>query len=306
MRLFITGIGGFVGVHLARQALASGDRVSGIYLGSPPDLEGVPTREVDLLDRPALDAAVEAAAPEAVIHLAGLSHVGESWKRMADYFRVNVLGTENLLAAVQEVAPRARVVLASSSEVYGRVPEVEQPIGEERTVDPRTPYALTKAAAERLARTWPVPAVIVRSFNLIGPGQSERFALPAFARQLAAIRRGEQKPVLSVGNLTALRDFVHVADGAAAYRRLAEDGEPGTSYNLATGNAVSIAHALDRLVAVSGVQARVQQDPERLRPVDLPLLSGDNRRLRSLGWEPQHTLDDAVRDLWQATWEATP
>jgi len=303
MRLFITGIGGFVGSHLARHALELGDEVSGIYLGTAPDLASDSLWEVDLLDPPALREAVEKAAPEAVVHLGGLSHVGESWSRMADYFRVNVLGTENLLHAVAEVAPEARVVVASSSEVYGRVPEDRQPIAEDRPVDPRTPYALTKAAAERLALAWPGRAVVARSFNLIGPGQSERFALPTFARQLAAIRRGEQEPVLAVGNLTALRDFVHVKDGAAAYRKLAANGVPGTSYNLATGQAVSIAHALDRLVAVSGVRARVEQDPERLRPVDLPLLSGDNERLRALGWQPEHTLEEAVRDLWQATLE---
>jgi GDP-4-dehydro-6-deoxy-D-mannose reductase len=306
MRLFITGIGGFVGSHLARHALERGDRVSGTYLDTPAKSvapEEVDQREVDLLDLPALTAAVAEAAPEAVIHLAGLSHVGDSWNRMADYFRVNVLGTENLLAVVREAAPEARVVVASSSEVYGRVPEDLQPIREDRPVDPRTPYALTKAAAERLALAGSKRAVIVRSFNLIGPGQSERFALPAFARQLAAIRRGEQNPVLSVGNLTALRDFVHVADGAAAYRLLAETGEPGAAYNLATGRAVSIAHALDRLLAVSGVEARVEQAPERLRPVDLPLLSGNNERLCALGWAPRHTLDEAVRDLWRVTLE---
>lgn len=303
MRLLVTGIGGFVGAHVARQALERGHRVSGTYLDAPVeglDPEAVSQWEVDLLDPPALRTAVEKAAPEAVVHLAGLSHVGESWDRMADYFRVNVLGTENLLAAVRAVAPEARVVVASSSEVYGRVPEDEQPIREDRPVDPRTPYALTKAAAERLALTASPTAMVMRSFNLVGPGQSKRFALPTFARQLAAIRRGRQKPVLSVGNLTALRDFVHVIDGASAYLTLAEAGEPGASYNLATGRAVSIAHALERLVAVSGVDARVEQDPERLRPVDLALLSGDNRRLRALGWEPRYSLDDAVRDLWRA------
>lgn len=300
MRLFITGICGFLGAHLARHARERGDRISGIFLDSASEgLDADELWEADLLDPGALVQAVGKAAPEAVIHLGGLSHVGESWDRMADYFRVNVLGTENLLAAVREAAPEARVVVASSSEVYGRVPEDEQPISEDRPLDPRTPYALTKAAAERLALAWPGQAIVVRSFNLIGSGQSERFALPTFARQLAAIRRGDQEPVLSVGNLTALRDFVHVADGAAAYRLLAESGVPGTSYNLSTGRAVSIAHALDRLVAVSGVRARVEQDPDRLRPVDLALLSGDNGRLRALGWEPRRTVDDAVRDLWQ-------
>jgi GDP-4-dehydro-6-deoxy-D-mannose reductase len=105
--------------------------------------------------------------------------------------------------------------------------------------------------------------------------------------------------VLSVGNLSARRDFVHVDDGAAAFRILAERGHPGHVYNIASGRAVSIAEALERLMAVSGVRAEVRQDPERMRPVDLPLLLGDAHRLRRLGWEPRRTLDDALADLWR-------
>lgn len=293
MRVLVTGVGGFLGPHLARHLLARGDEVAGTYVGDRPCLPGVALHEADLLDRASLERAVAAVDPEAVINLAGLSHVGESWKRMADYFRVNVLGTENLLAA----AEGRRVVVASSAEVYGLVPEAEQPIGEERQVDPRTPYAMTKAAAERLA--FAHGAVVVRSFNLVGPGQAPSFALPAFAGQLAAISHGEQEPVLKVGNLSARRDFLHVADGAAAFCVAAERGEPGEIYNLASGRAVSIGEALERLKAVSGVAARVEQDGERMRPVDLPLLVGDATRLRALGWKPQRGLDDALLDLWR-------
>src|SRR5262249_39156198 len=140
----------------------------------------------------------------------------------------------------------------------------------------------------------------VRAFNLVGPGQAPAFALPAFAAQLAAIRRGDQEPVLKVGNLSARRDFVHVDDGVAAFRLLAEKGEPGGTYNLASGRACSIGEALPRLQAVSGVDARVETDPERMRPVDLPLLLGDNRRLQALGWRPERTLEEALADLWAA------
>ncbi|HEY6324525.1 MAG TPA: GDP-mannose 4,6-dehydratase, partial [Thermoanaerobaculia bacterium] len=215
---------------------------------------------------------------------------------------VNVLGTENLLAA----AAGRRVVMASSAEVYGVVPESEQPIGEQRQLDPRTPYALTKAAAERLALGR--GAVVARCFNLVGPGQSARFALPAFAAQLAAIARGEREAVLRVGNLSARRDFVHVDDGAEAYRLLAERGRPGEIYNLASGRAYSLAEALDRLVAIAAtaasaaiagsMPARIEIDPERVRAVDLPLLAGDAGRLRALGWEARRGLDEALADLW--------
>jgi GDP-4-dehydro-6-deoxy-D-mannose reductase len=293
MRYLITGVNGFVGSRLARHLLAQGIEVAGTFFEEAPPLAGIAAYEADLLDRAALARAVAAAAPDVVVNLAGLSHVGESWQRMPDYFRVNVLGTENVLAA----AYGRRVVMASSAEVYGAVPEAEQPIREERQPAPRTPYALTKAAAERLALAH--GAVVARSFNLVGPGQSARFALPAFATQLAEIARGERPPVLRVGNLSARRDFVHVDDGAAGYQLLAERGGAGEIYNMASGVACSIAEALDLLREIAGVEAAVEPDPERVRPIDLPLLVGDSGRLRGLGWTPQRDLRQAVADLWE-------
>jgi GDP-4-dehydro-6-deoxy-D-mannose reductase len=142
--------------------------------------------------------------------------------------------------------------------------------------------------------------VVARAFNLVGPGQAIKFALPTFAAQLAAIARGEAEPVLRVGNLSARRDFIHVDDGAEAFRLLLEKGERGATYNIASGRAFSIGEALERLMAVSGVEASIEVDPERIRPVDLPLLLGDAAPLRKLGWEPRRTLDDALIDLWAA------
>jgi GDP-4-dehydro-6-deoxy-D-mannose reductase len=295
MRVFVTGVGGFVGRRLARCLVAAGDQVSGSFLDEPPAFEGsedVDLRRVDLLDRPALERAIEVSDAEVVVHLAGLSHVGESWRRIADYFHNNYVGTERVLAA----AGGRRVVVASSAEVYGPVPEGEQPIAESREVAPGTPYALTKAAAERVALA--AGAVVVRSFNLVGPGQSPIFALPTFAAQLAAIARGEAEPLLKVGNLSARRDFLHVDDGVSAYRLLAERGAPGEVYNIASGEAVSIAEALALLIRISGVEVEVVEDPERLRPVDLPLLEGDARKLRHLGWRPTLGLERALADLW--------
>lgn len=294
MRVLVTGVGGFLGGPLARALLARGHEVAGTWVDARPCLPGVEPFEADLRDLPRLVQIVEEAAPDVVVHLAGLSHVGESWTCMPDYFQVNVVGSENVLAAAGD----RRVVLASSAEVYGVVPEEEQPICEARPAAPRTPYALTKAVAERLALAR--NAIVARTFNLIGAGQSPNFALPAFATQLFSIARGEQEPVLRVGNLTPRRDFVHVEDGAAAFVLLAERGAPGTVYNVASGRAPSIAEALERLMAIAGVRARVEEDPSRVRPVDLPLLQGDASRLRALGWAPRRTLDEALADLWAA------
>ena len=294
MHVLITGVGGFVGLRLARHLLARGERVSGTYIGAAPNLEGVDLYEANLLDREALAKAVAAADPDAVVNLAGLSHVGESWRweRMADYFWVNVVGTENVLDA----AKGRKVVIASSADVYGTVPREEQPIREDRRIAPQTPYALTKSAAERCALT--CGAVIVRSFNLIGPGQAPTFALASWASQLAAIRRGEREPTLPVGNLSTCRDFVHVDDGAAGYHLLAEKGEPGTAYNLASGLGMEMREALRRLLEISGVTAEVEEGAFPARPHDIPYLSGDAGRLRALGWEPRRSVDDALSDLW--------
>ncbi len=291
MRFLITGVGGFLGGHLARHLRAGGHAVVGTTWGSHVSAE-FPTFEADLLDLPRLKEVIAETAPDRIIHLGGLSHVGESWQRPADYFQVNVLGTENVLDA----AGGCPVLLASSAEVYGLVPEERQPIVEREPVGPRTPYALTKAAAERL--TVRAGSVVARCFNLVGPGQSDRFALPAFAGQLAAIRKGERDPILHVGNLTARRDFVHVEDGVSALALLAERGVAGEIYNVASGQAFSIAEALDRLLAVSGVDAKVEEDPARLRPVDMPLLRGDASKIAALGWRAERGLEAALRDLW--------
>ncbi|HEY0553619.1 MAG TPA: NAD-dependent epimerase/dehydratase family protein [Thermoanaerobaculia bacterium] len=303
MRVLITGVGGFVGMRLARHLLARGDRVSGTYIDAVPVMdgeimEGVELHEADILNRSALERAMRSAKPDAIVNLAGLSHIGESWdwQRMSDYYWVNVAGTENVLAAAAACG-NPPVVIASSGDVYGTVPESEQPIPESHPVAPQTPYALTKAAAERIAAAH--SAVIVRSFNLIGPGQAPKFALASWASQLAAIRRGERPPVLEVGDLSTARDFIHVDDGAEAYRLLAETGERGSVYNLASGQAVTMAEALKRLLAISGVEAEVKEGAYPPRPFDIPRLSGDAGRLRALGWAPRRTLDDALQDIWR-------
>lgn len=292
MRVLVTGATGFVGTHLLSHLLARGDEVAGTFTGAHPEHSPIALHPIDALDEGAMARLVRELDPEAIVHLAGLAHVGASWEHPAEYYRVNVLGTESVLAA----AAGRRVVLASSAEVYGPVPEAEQPIDEDRPLAPASPYAMTKACAERLVA--PRGGIIARTFNLIGSGQSPKFALPAFARQLAAIASGKQEPVLKTGNLSARRDFLHVEDGVAAYRLLLEHGEPGKAYNVCSGQAQSIADVLDRLRTITGVEARVETDPSRLRPTDPPLLLGHAKRLAALGWRPEKTVDAALRDLW--------
>ncbi len=266
MHVLITGVAGFVGTRLSRHLRDHGHRVTGTFIGEEPGLGGMDLIQVDLLDSQELGKVVAAVDPDSIVHLAGLSHVGESWQQPELYFRVNVLGSENLLRA----AKGARVIVASSAEVYGAVPEDEQPLAEDRDVAPMSPYGLSKAAMERIALLY--DATIVRAFNIVGPGQAPTFALPAFAHQLTAIGRDEQAPVVQVGNLSARRDFVHVDDAVEGYRVLLEQGSPGRVYNLGSGHAHSIGAALEELIRISGISAKVEVDPERFRKVDVPLL----------------------------------
>ncbi len=293
MRVLVTGANGFLGRHLVEALAADGVELAALSLERGGLPEEMPFYPVDIRDRAAVGRAVDDFDPQAIVHLAALSHVGESWKHIADYYAVNVVGTENLLAAV----PGRRLLLSSSAEVYGTVPEGEQPIHEERPLEPRSPYALTKAVAETATRA--AGGIVVRCFNLLGAGQAANFALPSFANQLAAIARGEAEPVLRVGNLAARRDFVDVRDAVDGFRLLLERGQAGAVYNLASGKARSIAEMLDALVAVAGVEVRCEVDPERLRPVDVPLLRGDAGRLRGLGWESIRSLEDSLGELWR-------
>ena len=226
--------------------------------------------------------------------------MGASWDRISDYFRVNVEGTQNILQAAGD----ARVVVASSAEVYGLVPEAEQPISEEVRLDPRNPYAMSKAAAELLA--YEHGGIVVRSFNLIGPGQAETFALPSFARQLRQIEANEAEPILRVGNLEARRDFLHVDDAIDAYEMVARDGRPGEAYNLGTGEVRSIREMLDLLLRTAGMEVEIEVDTERFRPVDVPMTCADIRKIGSFGWSPSRRVSEALEDLWRSLATADP
>ncbi|HUP23037.1 MAG TPA: GDP-mannose 4,6-dehydratase [Thermoanaerobaculia bacterium] len=295
MRILVTGAGGFVGRRLVAALVERGHRVGQLLL-EPDEGSAAESRfHGDLRDRDTVAGVMTDFAPQAVAHLGALSEVASSWQRVGEYFVVNVLGTANVV----DTAPAGcRVVFASSAEVYGIVPGEAQPIREERPPHPESPYAMSKAAAELVALR--AGAVVVRSFNLVGPGQSPRFALPSFAAQLAEIAAGKRSPRLLVGNLSARRDYLHVDDGVDGYVVLLEMAAGGEVYNLASGQSVEVGEALRRLIAITGLQVSVEVEAARLRPVDVPLLCGNAGRLRGLGWQPRRGLDRALGDLWQS------
>ena len=294
MRVFVTGGHGFVGTYLAEHLHAAGDDVIAPHQS-----------EVDLGDQPGLIDAIGAASPDAIIHLAALAHVGESWNDPARTFDVNAVGTLHVLEAARRVEPKPRVLLIGSAEVYGPVQPSDLPLTEESKLNPVTPYAVSKVAAEYLGVQYHagfgVPVVRARSFNHIGPGQAGRFVVADIAGRIAdAIKNGDTAPI-RVGNLSARRDYTDVRDVVRAYRLLITDGAAGEAYNVCSGVDVSVETLAQRLLALAEVDLQIETDPTLVRPVDVPVLVGDNSRLRAAtGWAPEITLDQTLRDVLDA------
>ena len=297
MRALVTGAGGFVGVHLVRHLEQQGDDV--IQLERRVD-------GIDIADADALTDAVVAAKPEAVYHLAGAADVGGSWAAPRETFLANALGTLNVLEASRQ-AGAERVLAVTSADVYGRVTVDELPLGEDRPLRPVSPYAASKVAADALAQqAWlghRLPVVRVRAFNHLGPGQSDRFLAPSIAARIARNERdgGDDVPI---GNMTPRRDVTDVRDVVRAYRLLVEAGEPGAVYNVCRGSAVSVQEIAEALLAKASRPMRLVSDPGLQRPVDIPVLVGDNTSLRdATGWEPTIALDQTLSDVL-ADWRA--
>lgn len=298
MRVLVTGAAGFAGGWLVRALRGQGHVVVAASQDglAPAALagEGAEWIELDVTSDDGVRAAVGRARPDVVYHLAGQASVAGAFADPLGTWDVNATGTLRLALALGE---GTRLLVVSSAEVYGLVPDDEQPIAEDHPQRPCNPYAASKAAAEIAAlQASGVEVVVARSFNHTGPGQDSRFALASFARQIAGMR-GAADPVLRVGNLSARRDLLDVRDVVRGYVRLMEAGEPGGVYNVCSGTARSMDDVVCDMIRISGVPARVEVDPERVRPVDIPLLLGRADRLAALGWAPAIPFEQTLRDL---------
>lgn len=327
MRTLVTGACGFVGRYLVGELVSNGYEVlasdivedhsarGAALQGVGAEGRGVPSislpegggyRRCDLLDSEAVRELIEDWKPECIFHLAAQSSAARSFEDPVGTLETNVIGMLSILESVKSVRAscegRVHLLSVGSCEEYGKRSPEDMPLHEESPIEPVSPYAVSKAAQSMLAlqygRAYDLNVCATRSFSHTGPGQTSRFVLPSFAKQCAEINAGIKEPVLKVGNLDVIRDFLDVRDVVRAYRLLIERGEIGRIYNVCSSRGLNLKHALNMMVEQMSVEIRIETDPALIRPADVPVLIGDNSKLRhDTGWEPGISIEQMIRDL---------
>ncbi len=320
MKALITGITGFAGSHLADYILAHhaavelhGTRRWRSKEDATNHLNGrVTFHECDITDAHNVYKVIERVKPDKIIHLAAQSYVAASWDSPSDTFHTNVVGQCNLLEAIKRLRVHGYdpvIIVAGSSEEYGKVKPDDLPIREATPLSPLSPYAVSKVAQDYMGyqywQSYKIRVIRTRAFNHEGPRRGEVFAISDFCKQIAEIERDLRKPVISVGNLDATRDFTDVRDVVRAYWLCTEKCHPGEVYNISSGKGWRIGQVLDMLMEHSTVRRiQVETDLQRLRPSDVPILIGDSSKFRrATGWEPvipfEKTLVDCL-EYWRS------
>lgn len=302
-RCLITGVGGFLGSHLAEFLLGQGVTVYGTVHRDTKNIEHLRSRltvlPCDILDRQRMKAIVSEVNPDVVVHLAAQALPALSWRDAQITFQVNISGTLCLLDSIREAGGDPVVEVACSSAEYGFASEHEIPIKETGELQPASPYGVSKVAADLLSRlywqAYGMKVVRVRPFLVIG-SRKVGDVCSDFARGVVAVEKG-QSDRLRVGNLAAVRDFLDVRDAVRALWLLADKSPPGEIYNVCSGVGHRVREVLDVLISMANGPMPVVQDPARVRPIDEPVLVGDNSKLQALGWQPLIPFEKSLADV---------
>ncbi len=302
----IIGAAGFVGSYLAAELMKRhGMEVHATKLGGEGlAISNAQIYDLDILNKDEIVTLLYKVRPDYIFHLAAQSSVSVAWKNPQLTVDINVKGSLNVLDAVRELFYKPRVLLIGSGEEYGHIREDETPIKEDNHIRPGNIYAATKACQNMIAaiytQAYDMHLISVRAFNHIGPQQSPIFVVSDFCKQVAEIEAGKKAPVMYVGNLSAKRDFTDVRDVARAYALLAQKGKPGETYNVGSGRSYEIREILDLIISMSTAEIRVETDPNKIRPVDVPVIEADITKLReATGWEPEITLRETIWEIME-------
>ncbi|GAB1266016.1 GDP-mannose 4,6-dehydratase [Aurantivibrio infirmus] len=288
MKILLTGADGFVGEHVNKQIETETLSIS----GSP----------VDIRDSKLVDESINQIKPDAVIHLAAQSFVPRSFENPIETFDINFIGTFNLLNALKKIGFRGKFLHVGSGDIYGYVAENDLPVRESLVLKPRNPYAVSKVAAEALCYQWSqcedFEIVIARSFNHIGPGQSEKFVISSFARQIVEISMGLREPKIFVGDIDVTRDFTDVRDIVRAYQLLLQKGLNGEAYNVCSGKEYQIRYLLEQLIRISGVKAEILTLESLMRPVEQKRAFGSAEKIfQDTGWSINYDIEQTLSDV---------
>lgn len=309
MKALIIGAAGFVGGYLIDRLQECGGYSVTVTKMAHEAIQKTDTTVYDLniLEPISVLNLLKNIRPDYIFHLAAQSSVAVSWKNPQLTVDVNIKGTLVLLEAIRQLDYKPRVLLIGSGEEYGRVTAMDIPISETVLLQPGNIYAATKACQNMLgsiySNAYGMDIMSVRAFNHIGPNQAPLFVVADFCKQVADIEKGFQKPVISVGNLSAKRDFTDVRDVVRAYVRLMESGKAGETYNVGSGHAVAIEEILNMILRMSAEQIEIEVDTKKFRPVDIPIIEADIRKLQECtGWKPEIKLQETLQqtlDYWR-------
>lgn len=304
----VIGAAGFVGKYLVNEMVANNIEAYATKLPHE-SLEDVPARiyNLDIMDKDAVTALLFEIRPDFIFHLAAQSSVGLAWKKPGLTVDVNIKGSLNVMDAIRELYYKPRVLLIGSGEEYGHIQPGETPIVETNLLRPGNIYAATKACQNMIgsiySKAYDMELIMVRAFNHIGPGQAPMFVVSDFCKQVVEIEKGLREPIMKVGNLAAKRDFTDVRDVVRAYVMLVQAGVPGETYNIGSGNAQEIRSILDLIISMSDAEVQVETDPNKLRPVDVPIIEADISKIHVLtGWKPEISIEQTIRetlDYWR-------
>lgn len=303
MKALIIGGGGFVGPYLVghlKKDLGWDVTVTKTER-EVLSFSDVAIENLDILDMEQIVNLLRKIRPDYIFHLAAQSSVSVSWKNPGLTIDVNIKGSVNVLDSIRQLDYKPRVLLIGSGEEYGHIKEGECPIVEDNTLRPGNIYAATKSCQNMIGRiyseAYDMDVMMVRAFNHIGPNQTPLFVVADFCKQVAEIEKGLREPVMYVGNLSAKRDFTDVRDVVRAYGLLVQKGQKGETYNVGRGNAISIRELLDKILALSTKSIKVEVDPTKLRPVDVPIIEPDVTKINgATGWMPEISLDTTLKE----------